>query len=403
MFRFFMLILGILVGASPQISGQSDNTQPNFADKPDYTILLVIDGLSHETWRRTSLPNLERMIQQGALVEKLYIPSAAHPRTGAYAELHGSSIPNPVMMAGTVFIDKDTKYLQDVLYPDKPTVFIANAFNYNSLAKNYRTVIQEDSFDDKVVEKAIETFRSQPPVFMRLHLQETGFRGQQSLFGDKNAAWKFNIWADNSPYQQSLKRVDVLIAKLVNSLRQQGILEKTVFFILGDHGQHEYGWHPPEFVDSSITTMLAWGAGIKPGAKLQYAELIDVAPTVADLMKIKSPSAADGRVLSELLSGGTSPKTPPKQHMKTLVTQLTKYRALLPKAFEAARKVPKKQRGLALTRVNGLVKDRFYDESRFLEWKRFKTLDAFVTHNAKVLKQLEDLIKEYTGAEVVDP
>jgi predicted AlkP superfamily pyrophosphatase or phosphodiesterase len=48
-------------------------------------------------------------------------------------------------------------------------------------------------------------------------------------------------------------------------------------------------------------TFLAWGAGIRPGARLKTFENIDVAPTIARLLRVSLPSA-EGHVRTEILS-----------------------------------------------------------------------------------------------------
>jgi hypothetical protein len=47
-------------------------------------------------------------------------------------------------------------------------------------------------------------------------------------------------------------------------------------------------------------TFLAWGAGIRAGARLKTLENIDVAPTIARLLRVPLP-AAEGRVRAEIL------------------------------------------------------------------------------------------------------
>jgi arylsulfatase A-like enzyme len=40
---------------------------------------------------------------------------------------------------------------------------------------------------------------------------------------------------------------------------------------------------------------------IKPGAYGQYAEVVDIAPTLANLLHVRPPAGAEGRVLTETL------------------------------------------------------------------------------------------------------
>lgn len=62
----------------------------------------------------------------------------------------------------------------------------------------------------------------------------------------------------------------------------------------GNHG------HDPK-PDYMHATFVAWGAGIKPGTKLDIINNVDVAPTIARLMNVAMKDM-DGRVLTEILS-----------------------------------------------------------------------------------------------------
>ena len=68
-----------------------------------------------------------------------------------------------------------------------------------------------------------------------------------------------------------------------------------------DAGGHKgcHGHRPePRFMQA---TFLAWGAGIRAGARLKIIQNIDVAPTVAHLLQVSLPTA-EGRVVNEILS-----------------------------------------------------------------------------------------------------
>jgi len=48
---------------------------------------------------------------------------------------------------------------------------------------------------------------------------------------------------------------------------------------------------------------------IRPGPSANYAEVVDLAPTLAYLLETRMPSASEGRVLSEVLLAGSSQAT----------------------------------------------------------------------------------------------
>ena len=105
----FLLIFICVFGTR----SHADPFKTQFSPEPKHTVLLIVDGLSYKAWDRMNLPILKQMTSGGVRVEQLFLPPAAHPKAGEYAELHSGSIPNPIMMSGTVFITHQTKYIQD--------------------------------------------------------------------------------------------------------------------------------------------------------------------------------------------------------------------------------------------------------------------------------------------------
>ncbi|WP_312436670.1 alkaline phosphatase family protein [Janthinobacterium sp.] len=57
----------------------------------------------------------------------------------------------------------------------------------------------------------------------------------------------------------------------------------------------------PYTYDTNVPLMVYGPRWIKPGAYGQYAEVVDIAPTLAHLLRIRQPSASEGRVLTEAM------------------------------------------------------------------------------------------------------
>ncbi len=174
----YALALVISFQTAGSIRACADPFSVTFNDKPEHLMLVVIDGLSYKALDRFNLPVLSRMAACGTLVERNYLPPAAHPRTGAYAELHTCSIPNPIMMAGTVFITPETRYLQDS-FAGKTTAFIANAIDYRTLNVGYTYSYQKDGSDFETARMALTFMEMGRPAFLRVHLQWAGEAGAQ--------------------------------------------------------------------------------------------------------------------------------------------------------------------------------------------------------------------------------
>ena len=377
----------------------SDTVTKVFATKPDYSVLFVIDGLSYKVWENMDLPNLDRIASDGAKVEKMYLPPAAHPHTGVYARLHTCSIPNPIMMSGTVFINEHTGYLAESFFPARTTAFSVNSLSYQSINRYYHYSYQKDGPDSDAVEWALRFMEEGQPVFSRIHLQQSGGAGSRSLWTNDDVSWRHDIWDADSPYRDAVTRADSLVGVFIDGLGRLGMLEKTAIIVLGDHGQNDSGWHPLEFVDSSITTAVIYGAGVKKGAVIPYAEMIDVVPTICALMDADPPETSQGRVIVEALGGFAGNILPRKMLIKDLLEQFAEYRGKIAEARYLLESIHTGEESALYTRLNNSVDLNFYDIHTFTEWSRFSTLDDLLDNNRKVMKTLDTLLIDIRKAQ----
>ncbi|NJM14680.1 MAG: sulfatase-like hydrolase/transferase [Bacteroidales bacterium] len=83
-------------------------------------------------------------------------------------------------------------------------------------------------------------------------------------------------------------------------LKEKELWESTVLMVMGDHGQASLGGHPVYEPGGYVTQLLVSGQGIKKGITYPYAEIIDIAPTVAWLHNVPTPKFNNGRVLKEI-------------------------------------------------------------------------------------------------------
>jgi len=105
------------------------------------------------------------------------------------------------------------------------------------------------------------------------------------------------------PYRNALHYGDASLGTLINGLRARGLDQKTLWIVLGDHGeafgQHEgnYG-HTFQLYEENIhIPFLVAAPGIVPHEirGSQVVSLVDTAPTVLDLMGLDAPNNYQGR------------------------------------------------------------------------------------------------------------
>jgi arylsulfatase A-like enzyme/Tfp pilus assembly protein PilF len=112
-------------------------------------------------------------------------------------------------------------------------------------------------------------------------------------------------------YDGEIAYVDSLIGKVLEGLREKGILDKTIIVIVGDHGEslgeHGESSHAFFIYDATVSVPLI----VKlPASKLKakivdaQVENVDIMPTLLDLLGIAVPKEVQGRSLVPLLAGG---------------------------------------------------------------------------------------------------
>jgi arylsulfatase A-like enzyme len=106
-------------------------------------------------------------------------------------------------------------------------------------------------------------------------------------------------------YRNALHEGDAALGDLLNGLRQRGLDDSTMIIVLGDHGE-AFGQHPGNYGHSlalyeeniRVPLLIALPGGALAGERIERtASLLDLAPTVLDLLGLTAPSAFDGESL----------------------------------------------------------------------------------------------------------
>jgi arylsulfatase A-like enzyme len=118
-------------------------------------------------------------------------------------------------------------------------------------------------------------------------------------------------------YDGNLAHADDVVGQVRAALEQAGLLERTVVIVTADHGEalQDHGWigHNVQVYEESIHVPLIVrfpaGKGMAaPGTRIgAFADLLDVAPTIADVFGVLGRGGSDrrfqGRSLLETLAG----------------------------------------------------------------------------------------------------
>ena len=370
------------------------------AAPPELAIIWVVDGISSRAPERAQLKNLQALIAEGVYYRENYTVQTADPsgQPGPWADFHTSSIPNPVLLAGTaMLVPGKQQYVQQSFFPLKITAHAVNEISYRALNVGFHFTAQaggqlmlgagHKTGDDKTVYWATQFLKVAKPTFMLIHMQDTGFAGSASRSAPAGSPYKDNIWGEGSPYVKTINQQDAYLGQFIDTLKKEGMWEKTVIFITGDHGQTTLGWHPPEASDAWAMPLVIAGPGIKKGQKFEYAESIDVVPTLCHLMGVRPPINANGRILAEALVDPPKDVAPREHKIKELDFLLLEVGTTIEKLKQAAG--PRAGRGGGRDQSPLAQAERdYYRIERILEWYQFGTYDRLINHHKQLLARL---------------
>jgi arylsulfatase A-like enzyme len=123
------------------------------------------------------------------------------------------------------------------------------------------------------------------------------------------------ILRSRSNYHGMLRLIDDEFKRFIAGIEERRIADNTIVIYLSDHGDFagEYGLirKGPELPEVLTRIPMVWrGPGIKTTGIINngITSLVDVFPTICDLLNIKKPFGVQGKSIVPLLTGGEIPR-----------------------------------------------------------------------------------------------
>jgi len=115
-------------------------------------------------------------------------------------------------------------------------------------------------------------------------------------------------------YDANIRYVDDVIGSLLRMLNRSNILDDTFIVITADHGQefteHRYYGHVLSLYDELIhVPLIIIGPGLQSQMISQQVSLLDLAPTILDILGVAKPEAFLGNSLLPLMNGNRLKET----------------------------------------------------------------------------------------------
>ncbi len=128
-----------------------------------------------------------------------------------------------------------------------------------------------------------------------------------NLTGKELTEWKYQRYMND--YLKCMQSVDDNVGRLLNYLEEKGLLDNTLIVYTSDQGFYlgEHGWYDKRFMyeeSFGMPLVMRYPKVIKPGTVNNDLVLnLDFAPTILDLLGIKTNEPFQGKSLIPLMAG----------------------------------------------------------------------------------------------------
>ena len=372
----------------------NENKLATTLPQAERAVLFYFDGLHPDAIERFNLPNLKRLQAEGTTVEQAIMTFPWHPTTGAYGEMHTTSLPNPITMAGNLFLRPNQQMQQNMFPREVDTAIATGSKAYDSISPGFDIINLLDTSDGKLTDIILQTLEEHDPKFYRIQLQDVGRAGYKTINAPGDAPWQADIWHPDSPYETAAREADRQLGRFIAKMEELGRWDNTFFVFMAD-GQSRHGWHLPMDEESWQTPMIFHGPYVKAGFTIPYAEIIDVVPTISHVLGIKppNPGGGSGRVLKSMFVDEPDATSDTPQKMLRLNRQIKEYLLLTAELRLRSTKNPGIDNLLMLERnINALAlvdgPSPFLGIDQIDRWYEAGSFDALLERNENALEYL---------------
>lgn len=297
----------------------------------DYNVLVITldttraDGLGCYGNAAAQTPNMDSLAAQGVVFKNCYasvpitLPSHCSLFTGKQPIAHG------IRNNSTYVLDKNEITLAEILqekgYNTAAVLasFVLEAkfglnqgFNIYDDSLDYKTAFtsaQNEIPADRVYAKFSQWFSTHynSKFFCWLHFYDPHY--------PYNPPAQYLERFKEKPYLGEISFVDEYIGKIIEDLRSQQVLERTIIIITGDHGEafgehQEYGHSIFCYEENLKVPLIFYNPTIFPKGKAIHrrVQLIDVMPTLLELFNWKMPALMQGTSLLSFINAENTDK-----------------------------------------------------------------------------------------------
>jgi choline-sulfatase len=289
------------------------------AANPGSNVLLITldttraDHMGYAGYVSARTPNLDRLAAEGVRCEAAYspvpltLPSHCTMLSGLYPPAHG------VRNNGNYFLPEAVLTLAEMLGRRgyHTSAFVSSFILDSRFGLNQGFAVYDDDFAGGAA-KTYQSERNAADVFAAFSAWLAGYDGGKFFswvhFFDPHAPYDppepyRSAFAD-APYDGEIAYVDHYVGEIIALLEEKRLLKNTLVVIAGDHGEafgeHGERGHQVFCYEENLRVPLIFRAtgSLPEGMRLgQKTCLVDITPTILDLLQLPVPPTIQGRSL----------------------------------------------------------------------------------------------------------
>jgi len=292
-------VLILLLSISSCSKAQTVDTKTPSAK---HIILIGSDGFGAYAFNnKAKIPNLRQMMAEGSysLQARAVLPSSsavnwASMIMGSGPELHGytewgSKTPEvPSRIIGT---DSIYPSIFSVIDTQMPNAKKGVSYSWGGIGYLFEKSLVDLDFngktDEETVDKALEFITKEKPVFTFIHMDQPDGAGH-------------SIGHDTPEYYSAAEKIDSLVGKIINTLKNEKMMDDTIIIFSADHGGIEKGHGGKTLLEVEIPWII-YGKGIAKNNKLDNSIVTyDTAATIAHLLGLDIPEFWRGKPVTNI-------------------------------------------------------------------------------------------------------
>ncbi len=298
--RFLICLLGLF----PALLAGAAGAAP--ASGVEHVVVVGIDGMTASSVTRANTPNMHDVMTRGAwtLHGRSVDPSVSSPNwasmiMGAKPETHGITSndwkPGDTPACPTIFgvcraARPDARIAAIYEWGGFGNLFKKTdvTFHANPKAGLWQLYARHKSHAYATTQTAAAYISVKKPLLAFVHLDLVDHAGHQNGY-------------DTEAYDKAVTVADTYVGQVMQALRDAGMGDNTVFFVVSDHGGIGTG-HGGKTIEETTVPWMVMGPGIAQGREItESVGVAQLAPTIAQLLDLTAPEEWTEKPVAQIL------------------------------------------------------------------------------------------------------